>query len=101
MEEYMALQESAKPFIDIAINNAAVAPFLLDQVLALSALHLSTKDMSNRLLYHRQATEQQTRALELFNLARNEVCSSNRTPVFLFASLFSIHTLGNSCGPRR
>lgn len=101
MEEYMALHESAQPVIDIAISNATVASFLLDQVLALSALHLSTKDVSKTSFFHHQATELQTRALESFNQGREETTGTDYAPVFLFASLLGIHslreTLANHC----
>ena len=93
METYMALHGSARPIIDSAINHAATAPFLLDQVLALSALHLSTQNPSKQSLYRHQATELQTRALGLFNQAREEISHANGIPMFLFASLLGIHVL--------
>jgi hypothetical protein len=93
MNEYLALHGMAQPIIDIAINNAIPAPYLLDQVLALSALHLSTQDPSKELLYHHQATELQTRALELFNKEKEDVSEVNYIPVFLFASFLGVHVL--------
>jgi hypothetical protein len=101
MEEFMALHECAQPVIDIAISNATVAPFLLDQTLALSALHLSTKDVSNTLLFHHQATELQTRALESFNQGREKMSSTDHAPVFLFASLLGIHSLRETLADHR
>ncbi|KAF2261254.1 Upc2 protein [Lojkania enalia] len=93
MEEYMALQGSVQPIIDIAINNALVAPYLLDQLLALSALHLATTDASTEPLYSYEATELQTRALELFNQARKDTSDTNCIAMFLFASFLGIHIL--------
>lgn len=93
MGEYMGLQGQIRPMIDIAIDSAATAPYLLDQLLALSALHLSTKDTSNSSQYHYQATELQTRALGLFNRAKDANSDSNCMPTFVFASLLGIHVL--------
>jgi hypothetical protein len=101
MQEYMALHESAQPIIDLAINNAVDAPFLLDQVLALSALHLSTKDVSKTLFYQHQATELQTRALESFNQGREKHGSTDYLPVFLFASLLGVHSLKETLANHR
>ncbi|KAF2008817.1 hypothetical protein BU24DRAFT_429102 [Aaosphaeria arxii CBS 175.79] len=96
MKTYMALNGPAQPIIDLAVDNVAGAPFLLDQILALSALHLSVQDTSamKKAYYHQQATELQTRALELFNQAREGEDSDDSTiPVFVFASLLGIHVL--------
>ncbi|KAF7554590.1 hypothetical protein G7Z17_g2779 [Cylindrodendrum hubeiense] len=93
MGEYVGLQGQMKPMIDIAIDNASAAPYLLDQLLALSALHLSTTDTSRSSLYHYQATELQTRALGVFDLVKNGISSSNCLPPFVFASLLGIHVL--------
>ncbi|KAJ9132453.1 C6 finger domain-containing protein [Pleurostoma richardsiae] len=93
MAEYMALEGGITPIIDAAVDNALAAPYLLDQVLALSALHLSTQDPATASLYHRHATELQTRALGLFNQIRGEICDSNYLPTFLFATLLGIHVL--------
>ncbi|KAH6628960.1 Upc2 protein [Boeremia exigua] len=101
MDEYMALRGSAQSVISIAISNATVAPFLLDQLLALSALHISTQDASRTLLFHHQATELQTRALEVFNQSREEMNSTNYALVFLFASLLGIHVLRETLANHR
>ncbi|KAH6620182.1 Upc2 protein [Boeremia exigua] len=93
MEKYMALSESAQPIIELAIACTDTAPFLLDQVLALSALHLSTEVNTKKEAYHRQATYLQNRALQLFNQSKVEVSDSNRLPMFLFGSLLGIHVL--------
>lgn len=54
----MSLHGTARPIIDLAITHAATAPFLLDQMLALSALHLSVEaqDTADNAQYHQQAT---------------------------------------------
>ncbi|EXK78275.1 hypothetical protein FOQG_17033 [Fusarium oxysporum f. sp. raphani 54005] len=60
MSDFMALQVRGQPVIDAALENAYKAPYLLDQVLALSALHLSTQDVAQASSFRRQATELQT-----------------------------------------
>lgn len=100
MTEYMELPSPARTIIDIAIGSSSSAPFLLDQVLALAALHLSTKHVSDSALYHQQATELQTRALHSFNQSKGDISSSNCMPPFLFASLVGFHILRDTlCGP--
>ncbi|OAL53740.1 Upc2 protein [Pyrenochaeta sp. DS3sAY3a] len=101
MEKYMALHCTARPIIDLALDNVTTAPFLLDQVLALSALHLSDQDATKKTFYHQQATELQTRALELFNQAREGDSDDNTIPVFVFASLLGIHVLRETFSSHR
>ncbi|KAH8686346.1 Upc2 protein [Ilyonectria robusta] len=93
MAEYMALQGVIRPIIDAAIHNAVTAPYLLDQLLALSALHLSTQDLTKASNYRQQATELQTRALGMFNQIREDISECNYMPTFLFATLLGIHVL--------
>ncbi|WQF77052.1 Putative zn(2)Cys(6) fungal-type DNA-binding domain-containing protein [Colletotrichum destructivum] len=93
MSDYMALQGSVQPMIDTAVEHALTAPYLLDQLLALSALHLSTQDVAQASSFRHQATELQTRALGLFNQAKDHISESTYMPNFLFASLLGIHVL--------
>lgn len=91
--QYMGLDGSVCPLIKYATDSAFTAPYLLDQLLALSALHLATTDPSNSLEYYHQATKLQTRALELFNHMKEDISEQNCIPNFLFASLLGIHVL--------
>ncbi|EGU88762.1 hypothetical protein FOXB_00737 [Fusarium oxysporum f. sp. conglutinans Fo5176] len=93
MSDFMALQSRAQPVIDAALENSFKAPYLLDQVLALSALHLSTQDVVQASSFRRQATELQTRALGLFNKAKDQISEDTYVPTFLFASLLGLHVL--------
>ncbi|KAH7123154.1 hypothetical protein EDB81DRAFT_813599 [Dactylonectria macrodidyma] len=96
MADYMALRGIILPIIDAAIDNAVTAPYLLDQLLALSALHLATQDATRAHVYQNQATELQTRALSMFNQVREEITESNYMPTFLFATLLGVHVLRNT-----
>ncbi|CCF42031.1 Upc2 protein [Colletotrichum higginsianum] len=93
MSEYMALQGSVRPLIDTAVEHAFTTPYLLDQLLALSALHLSTRDVAQAASFRHQATELQTRALGCFNQAKDHICDSNYMSAFLFASFLGLHVL--------
>lgn len=96
-ETYLAdsipLNGSTRPVIDAAVDNAFAAPYLLDQLLALSALHLSTLDPATTQFYRYQATKLQTRALGLFTQVKGDISDSNCIPSFLFAALLGIHVL--------
>ncbi|KAH7237003.1 Upc2 protein [Fusarium redolens] len=100
MSDFMALQARAQPVIDAALENSYNAPYLLDQVLALSALHLSTQDVVQASSFRRQATELQTRALGLFNKAKDHISEDTYMPTFLFASLLGLHVLHETLGQR-
>ncbi|KAH7142695.1 Upc2 protein [Dactylonectria estremocensis] len=94
MGEYMGLQGQINLIIDVAIDNSITAPYLLDQLLTLSALHLSATNITSSFpLYQYQATELQTRGLGLFNRAKDGTSDSNYMPAFVFASLIGIHIL--------
>lgn len=92
---FMALECQVKPLLDITVNSAFTSPFLLNQLLALSALHLSTQatQPSQRSLYHNHATDLQTRALTLFNDVKEGLSEKNYIPSFLFATMLGIHVL--------
>ncbi len=79
------------PMNHMMLGCAFSAPFLMNQVLAISAAHLSTKQAERRLLYHRIATELQTRALTTFNEQSREIDSDSCLPIFLFAGLLCQH----------
>lgn len=93
MEEYMALKDSSQPIIEMALAAAETAPFLLDQVLALSALHLSSETSPKQSVYHHEATKLQIRALGFFKQFKEMESDTNRLSLFVFASLLGIHVL--------
>ncbi|RYP48861.1 hypothetical protein DL768_005318 [Monosporascus sp. mg162] len=96
MSNYMSIEGDMNPIIASALDSALSAPYVLDQLLALSALHLATQEPETASLLYHQATELQTRALGLFNDAREDVSESTCIPSFLFASLLGIHILRNT-----
>ena len=101
-----------KQVVDIAIRHAADAPYLIDQVLALSALHLATAvqqrdppsaaaaltTASPSTLRH-QATELQTRAVACFTRHARSIPADDAAsaiPRFLFSSTLSLHVLAET-----
>ncbi|KAH7308972.1 hypothetical protein B0I35DRAFT_441113 [Stachybotrys elegans] len=62
-------------------------PYLMDELLALSAAHKSTQAPETRFLYATEATRLQTRALEALNRLKPQVSAENCMPMFIFSSL--------------
>ncbi|KAK6540236.1 hypothetical protein TWF694_009051 [Orbilia ellipsospora] len=80
---------------DLYLQYASSTPFLMHQLLASSALHLSitSSDSRTREFYQRYATGLQNRALSLFheNYPVLEVASTNFAVLFLFATSVAAH----------
>lgn len=74
---------------------AMSSSYLMDEMLAVSALHLSTlaSDEIERKKYLYQAARLETRALSTFNALRPAVGPDNCIPIFIFSGTLSIHTL--------
>jgi Fungal specific transcription factor domain len=69
-----------------------IYPFLLNEVLAVSALHLSTRRPAQKFLYREEATRLQSQAMRLFNETIRDLNHENIIPVFLFSGLLGIAT---------
>ncbi|OKL56401.1 hypothetical protein UA08_08076 [Talaromyces atroroseus] len=69
------------------------APYLMNQVLALAALHLSHVRLSEQKFYYLQATQLQTHAVSIFNNMCPEVTSENCLQMFLFSAVLGTHVL--------
>lgn len=78
---------------DAIINFALGAPFLMHEVLAISALHLSTLRTNQKEFYSNQAAQLQNEALSLFTNLPDNYTSEIPIPVFLFSSFLGIHVL--------
>jgi hypothetical protein len=79
--------------MDVTLKAALSAPYLMQQILALSALHLSVLHSAQREFYHHQASGLQTRALTIFNASHLEVDAENCIPIVLFSSILAMHSL--------
>jgi len=101
MSAYMALESDIDPIIEYALQTAPTAPYILGQLLALSALHCSVQQPDQAKNFHYHATDLQTRALGAYNAARRSPDNSATNPEcasvqsFLFALLLGFHVLRN------
>ncbi|KAJ4269836.1 hypothetical protein NW762_001505 [Fusarium torreyae] len=86
-------QQQRKAYMEIALE----FPFLLNQMLALSAAHMSVSNTTSGAADATEATFLQTRALEQFNrfqsTPRETTSEQQRIAVFLYSSLLSMHVL--------
>ncbi|CRG87882.1 hypothetical protein PISL3812_04903 [Talaromyces islandicus] len=83
--------------ISITIRNADTAPYLMYEMLALSAQHLSLNSPEREEYYKNQAIRLQTRSITLFNsaIAPEQVTSDNCIPFFVFSSVLGMHHFCN------
>jgi hypothetical protein len=95
LADLLSIQGDTKAIINIIMDKADQEPYALDQLLALSALHLSSQHQDIP-AYSQQATELQTRALSAFNRARCAISDTNYLTAFLFASMLAIHVFYDS-----
>ncbi|CRG86428.1 Protoporphyrin uptake protein 1 [Talaromyces islandicus] len=69
------------------------APFLMNQILAFAALHLSIVHPARQEFYRYHSSQLQTHALSEFNGAKLEVSAETCVPMFLFSSCLAMHVL--------
>ena len=74
-----------------AIKYGLEFPFLMSELLAISALHLAHSNPSKRDFYHTEATELQNEGLQTFNHLNKSVNQDNVGALLLFASMLSLH----------
>ncbi|KAF5489502.1 Sterol uptake control protein 2 [Colletotrichum siamense] len=80
-------------FQRMSIKQALGTPYLMDELLALSAAHMSTLPGKDQAFYRAEATRLQTRALSQFNLAKAEVSNENFLAIFLYSTWLGQHVL--------
>ena len=74
------------------LKNAFAYPFLLNELLAVSALHLSNRRPTQQSLYREEATRLQFQAMRLFNETIRDLNQQNIIPVVLFSSFLGVAT---------
>ncbi|KAF2965951.1 hypothetical protein GQX73_g7618 [Xylaria multiplex] len=90
-----------KRFMAMVTRRAIEVPYLMDQLLAFSALHMYTyRPPHEASFYREEATRLQTRALGLFNAAMATVTTNDGLPAFLFSILLSHHILFDTLSTR-
>lgn len=95
--------EKAKLHYDAIFKAAMSAPYLMDQMLAISALHMSStapSDSADKAKYHYQASELHTRALGLFNAAKPQVNEENALPMLTFSSFVGLQSFFDTMASR-
>ena len=85
----------AETCVEAIFQSAFSSPYLMHELLAFSALHLSTlqSDEVRKSEFLRQSAELQTQGLSLFNAAKPEVRNENCLVLFVFAAILGMHTL--------
>lgn len=81
------------PWLPELLSQSITTPYLVNELLAFSALHLSTQRPGRRTFYHFHAAQLQTHALAIFNETNPEVTQETCLPLFLFSSVLGIHML--------
>jgi hypothetical protein len=75
------------------LKEAVSAPYLMNELLALAAIHRSTLDSNEEAFYLHQATELQTHALSILNAMKPQVNDETCVPLFLFSSILGLHEM--------
>lgn len=104
--DFLSIEDAEQPdSIPTAIykKHALTTPYLMHQLLAISALHLSTRDAKAREVHRGYATALQAGALSLFNGSNPalEVKPSNCVNMILFSSGLGVHLLCDTLLYRR
>jgi hypothetical protein len=76
-------------------NCALTAPFLMNQVLAFAALHMSIIRPEKQEFYRNHASQLQTHALSEFNGTKLDINAETCLPTFFFSSVLAMHVLSD------
>ncbi|WYZ39358.1 hypothetical protein EsH8_III_001272 [Colletotrichum jinshuiense] len=76
----------------MSMKQAFQTPYLMDELLAISAAHKSTIPGEDKTFYRSEATRLQTRGLTQFN-AKAELSNDNFLSIFLYSTWLSQHVL--------
>ncbi|KAJ4125952.1 hypothetical protein NW765_001727 [Fusarium oxysporum] len=96
MADWMMVTDRLQPLANGYITTALKTPYLMNQLLALSAMHLKTIDKHTAQSYMNTATHLRHRALRGFNKCLDDTSESNSTAQFFFASLLALHYLAET-----
>jgi hypothetical protein len=90
---FMALDRDVNSISAYVLDHASTAPYILDQLLALSAFHCSSTKQDPQGLFAREATELQTRALCSFNRANLSHLAVTGLSSLVYISLLGVQLL--------
>ncbi|KAJ5958265.1 uncharacterized protein N7479_005415 [Penicillium vulpinum] len=95
--ETMATLNSPNNFSGISFQQilryGLSAPYLMNELLSLSALHLSITRPEQRSLYRHHSTQLQNYALSSFKNFSTQINDENYVSIFLFAGILGMHML--------
>ncbi|EAU36678.1 conserved hypothetical protein [Aspergillus terreus NIH2624] len=81
------------PWLEDIVSRSITTPYLVHQLLAFSALHMSTSRPNRQEFYRYYAARLQTQALSTFKETNLAVTHETCVPLFLFATVLGIHML--------
>jgi hypothetical protein len=81
------------PGLPSVFSYSITTPYLVNEMLALSALHMSILHPDKKDYYHYHAAQLQTHALAIFKDSNHQVTQETCIPLFFFASILGIHML--------
>ncbi|KAK5464641.1 hypothetical protein LTS15_001203 [Exophiala xenobiotica] len=90
--------EYQKCYQTTVVKQAFAHPFLMYELLAISALHIGHTNPGRRDYYHTRSTELQSLACSNFNATQEGVSRDNCAALMLFSSLLSLHALADRHG---
>ncbi|KAH6658660.1 hypothetical protein BKA67DRAFT_514549 [Truncatella angustata] len=94
--KFLMMEEAkARNMVQLLISNALALPYLMDELLAMAALHLSSlsSDLVEKLGYQRQASLLHNRAISLYDMGSTADAGGDSMGKFLFYSLRSLQNL--------
>ena len=77
------------------VRMALSFPYLMQELLAISALHLAYLKPEHSTWYYTRSTELQSQALNSFNSVQRDIDASSCAPVLIFTSLLAVHVLAD------
>ncbi len=93
LEESVLDIAAAEGYMAMTVREAVQAPYLMDQLLAVSAANMSVKRPHQRRFYQEEATHLQTRGLVLFNASLALEATDHAMARFVFSTLLSHQVL--------
>ncbi|KAI0973714.1 hypothetical protein F4678DRAFT_408307 [Xylaria arbuscula] len=93
LAESVLRSSAAEGYMAMLVREAAQAPYLMDQALAVSAANMSVKRPRQQRFYREEATRLQTRGLALFNASRALEIANHAMARFVFSTLLSHQVL--------
>ncbi|EWG36100.1 hypothetical protein FVEG_00257 [Fusarium verticillioides 7600] len=96
MTDWMMVTDRLQPLASGCMTTSLKTPYLMNQLLALSAMHLKTIDKQAAGSYINTAAHLRHQALRGFNKCLGDTSKSNSTSQFFFASLLALHYLAET-----